>query len=92
MRGEREGGLVWLRNINLTKSLGDTHSTYLELLKEQQEMQKEKGVIIEEINMSEDNPEDVLEDIHSKVIFGDNSLADPILGTIDIIKSLNILI
>ena len=54
-----------------------------------EEIEKEKGVVIEEINMSEDNPEDVLEDIHSKVIFGDNSLADPILGTIDIIKSLN---
>ena len=54
-----------------------------------EEIEKEKGVVIEEINMSEDNPEDVLEDIHSKVIFGDNPLADPILGTIDIIKSLN---
>lgn len=54
-----------------------------------EEIEKEKGVVIEEINMSEDNPEDVLEDIHSQVIFGDNPLAYPILGTIDIIKSLN---
>lgn len=52
-----------------------------------EEIDKEKGVVIEEINMSEDNPEDVLDDAHSRAIFGDNPLADPILGTIDRIKS-----
>lgn len=51
------------------------------------EIEKEKGVVIEEINMSEDSPEDVLDDIHSKAIFGDNTLSEPILGTIDRIKS-----
>ncbi|MBM6859929.1 insulinase family protein, partial [Clostridium saudiense] len=40
---------------------------------DEEEIEKEKGVVIEEINMSEDNPEDVLDDIHSKAIFGDNS-------------------
>lgn len=54
-----------------------------------EEIEKEKGVVIEEINMSEDSPEDVLDDIHSKAIFGENTLADPILGTIDRIKSFN---
>lgn len=52
-----------------------------------EEIEKEKGVVIEEINMSEDSPEDVLDDIHSKAIFGDSTLAGPILGTIDKIKS-----
>lgn len=54
-----------------------------------EEIEKEKGVVIEEINMSEDSPEDVLDDIHSKAIFGENTLADPILGIIDRIKSFN---
>lgn len=54
-----------------------------------EEIEKEKGVVIEEINMSEDNPEDVLDDVYSKSIFGDNSLAYPILGTNDRIKSFN---
>ena len=54
-----------------------------------EELEKEKGVVIEEINMSEDNPEDVLDDIHSKAIFGEDSLSRPILGTIDKIKSFN---
>lgn len=56
---------------------------------DEEEIEKEKGVVIEEINMSEDNPEDVLDDIHSKAIFGGNSLAYPILGSIDGIKFFN---
>jgi predicted Zn-dependent peptidase len=56
---------------------------------DEEEIAKEQGVVIEEINMSQDNPEDVLDEIHSKVIFGSNSLAYPILGTIDRIKSFN---
>ena len=51
------------------------------------EIEREKGVVIEEINMSEDNPEDVLEDLHSKACFDNSSLAYPILGTIDKVKS-----
>ena len=37
----KEGGLLERHNKNMTKSLGDTQTTYLELLKELQEMQKE---------------------------------------------------
>ena len=54
---------------------------------DEEEIEKEKGVVIEEINMSQDNPEDVLDEIHSEAIFGDNSLSYPILGTPDKIKS-----
>ena len=56
---------------------------------DEEEIEKEKGVVIEEINMSTDNPEDVLDDIHSKVIFNGDSLSYPILGTTDKIKSFN---
>lgn len=54
-----------------------------------EEIEKEQGVVIEEINMSQDNPEDVLDEIHSEVIFKNNPLAYPILGTPDRIKSFN---
>ena len=37
----KEGGLLERHNKNMTKSLGDTQNTYLELLKELQDMQKE---------------------------------------------------
>ncbi|SKA76527.1 Predicted Zn-dependent peptidase [Clostridium sp. USBA 49] len=52
-----------------------------------EDIEKEKGVIIEEINMSEDLPEDVLSDLHSKAIWGDDPISMPILGTIETVKS-----
>lgn len=58
------------------------NSTFLE-----EEIQREKGVIIEEINMSEDSPEDVLSDLHSSAIWGKDSISLPILGTIQTVKS-----
>ena len=54
-----------------------------------EEIKKEQGVVIEEINMSEDSPEDVLDNNQAKAIFGENSLAYPILGSIENIKSFN---
>lgn len=52
-----------------------------------EDIEKEKSVIIEEINMSEDSPEDVLSDLHSVAIWGDDAISLPILGTEDTVKS-----
>jgi predicted Zn-dependent peptidase len=54
-----------------------------------EEIEKEKGVITEEISMSEDSPEDVLVDLHNKAIWGGDSISLPILGTVDTVKSFN---
>lgn len=56
---------------------------------DEEEIKREQGVVIEEINMSEDSPEDVLDNDASKAIFLDNSLSYPILGSIENIKSFN---
>lgn len=53
----------------------------------EEEIEKEKGVIIEEINMSEDSPEDVLSDLHSKAIWGEDPISLPILGTVETVTS-----
>lgn len=53
------------------------------------ELEREKGVVIEEINMTEDSPEDVLYDLHARAAFGENPLAYPVLGNIDNVKNLN---
>jgi len=53
------------------------------------DIEKEKGVILEEINMSEDSPEDVLSDLHSTAIWGSDSISLPILGTFETINSFN---
>lgn len=76
-------------NTHLDLSLDVISDMLLHSKFDSEEIEKEKGVVIEEINMSEDTPEDVLDDIHSKAIFGENSLSRPILGTIDSVKSFN---
>jgi predicted Zn-dependent peptidase len=53
----------------------------------EEEIEKEKGVIFEEINMSEDSPEDVLSDLHTRAIWDADSISLPILGTMDTVKS-----
>ncbi|GKU24744.1 M16 family metallopeptidase [Clostridium folliculivorans] len=55
----------------------------------EEDIQKEQGVVVEEINMGEDTPEDVLSDIHAKAAFEDDSLAYPILGTPETVRSFN---
>jgi predicted Zn-dependent peptidase len=52
----------------------------------EEDIEKEKGVVVEEINMSEDSPEDVLSDLHSKAIWGEDSISLPILGTVETVK------
>lgn len=49
------------------------------------ELEKERGVILEEIAMDEDSPEDLVHDLLSKAMFGDQSLGMPILGTEELI-------
>ena len=54
---------------------------------EEEEINKEKQVVIEEIKMNEDSPEDVLYDLHSKVAFDGSALAYPIAGTSEKVNS-----
>ncbi len=50
---------------------------------------KEKGVILEEINMYEDAPEDLVFELLNDLMFEGTSLELPILGTPDSMKKLN---
>ncbi|MBQ3270869.1 MAG: insulinase family protein [Clostridia bacterium] len=45
------------------------------------EMEKEKGVVIEEIAMAEDTPEDLVHELLMLAHYGDQAVARPILGT-----------
>ncbi len=45
------------------------------------ELEKERGVVLEEIAMTEDSPEDLCAEESTMLFFGDESLASPILGT-----------
>lgn len=52
-----------------------------------QEFEKERGVILEEIAMCEDTPEDLVYDLLAEAYFGDHALSRPILGTHEQIAS-----
>ncbi len=53
------------------------------------EIEKERSVILEEINMYEDSPEDLVHDILSQTLFKNNSLGMPILGTEDTLNNID---
>lgn len=53
---------------------------------DKKELEKEKGVIIEEINMCEDTPEDILFDLLAETRFGSEGLGQTILGPASNIK------
>lgn len=46
-----------------------------------EELSKEKNVILEEISMYEDTPDDLVHDLMAKAVYGDHPFAYPILGT-----------
>lgn len=56
---------------------------------EEEDIEKERKVIFEEIKMSEDSPEDLLSDIHNTAIWGEDPIAMPILGTYSSLENLN---
>ncbi|WMM26557.1 pitrilysin family protein [Tissierella sp. MB52-C2] len=53
------------------------------------DIEKEKTVVIEEINMYQDSPEDVASELLNEIIFKNTSYAYPILGTEKNIKNFN---
>ncbi len=72
-----------------TKSTAEHTEDSLEVLSDilfnstflKEELEREKGVIKEEINMSEDSPDEVCLDLLSKAYYGDKGLGMTILGS-----------
>ncbi len=60
------------------------HSTFLA-----EEVEKEKGVIIEEIKLVEDTPDDHIHDLFSQTVWGDTGLGQPVLGRRETVKAFN---
>ena len=77
-----------------TKSTGERLADAMEVLSdiffdsvfEKSELEKEKGVVIEEINMCEDTHEEVCFDLLAKSYYGDDGLGRTILGSAKNIK------
>ncbi|MFJ4922736.1 M16 family metallopeptidase [Streptomyces sp. NPDC088725] len=56
---------------------------------EQADVDAERGVILEEIAMTEDDPGDVVHDLFAQTMFGDTPLGRPVLGTVDTVNALD---
>lgn len=56
---------------------------------DQVELDKERGVILEEINMVEDSPEDVIHRLHSENFFNGSSVSNSVIGTKETVSGLN---
>ncbi|MFD4704204.1 M16 family metallopeptidase [Gottfriedia sp. NPDC058432] len=76
----------------------DTHADYaLEVLGDmffnstfdEGELEKEKNVVLEEIKMYDDTPDDLVHDLLGKVMYENHPLGYPILGTEETLKSFN---
>ena len=80
-----------------TKSTKDHVEESIEILSDiffnstfkKEELEREKGVVIEEIKMSEDTPEDVCLDLLAKSYYGEEGLGRTILGPEKNIKRFN---
>lgn len=62
---------------------------YLNPLLEQKEIDKEKGVIIEEMRMYQDMPQRHVHDVLLEVLHGDQPVGWNVIGTEDVVKSLS---
>jgi predicted Zn-dependent peptidase len=58
------------------------HSTF-----EQEELDRERGVIIQEIGQAEDTPDDIVFDLMQDAAYPDQPMGRPILGSVDLVNS-----
>lgn len=61
---------------------------FFESVFDPEEIEKEKNVVIEEISMYEDTPDDLVHDLISRASYSDHPLGYSILGTEEVLKSL----
>ncbi|MEX2189245.1 MAG: pitrilysin family protein [Bacteroidota bacterium] len=53
----------------------------------EKELEKEKGVVIEELRNAEDDPDDIIHDYFEKSLYGSHSMGFPVIGTENNLRS-----
>lgn len=88
---DKEYTYYWIKSASGHIELAcDVLSSQLkESLFDSEEIEKEKGVIIEEIKMYHDNPQTLVWELYEKLQFGDHPLGWDIAGEEDIVKNFN---
>lgn len=85
---ETTGYYIKAQNSHLELCLDILSDMLMHMLLDSAEIEKEKGVIIEEINMYEDTPMRKLGDIYENLLYGNTPLGWDIAGEKDIIRSI----
>jgi predicted Zn-dependent peptidase len=73
---------------HFSKILDVVSDMYLNPIFDEKEIEKEKGVIVEEINMYEDMPNRIVQDIFLETIYGDQPAGWNIAGTKESVKKM----
>ena len=71
------------------KALDILSDLFFSSLLRAEDIEKEKGVVLEEIYMVQDTPDDYVHDLYSRTLWPDTTLGNPILGTMESVSSIN---
>jgi len=79
---DKENTAYWIKTAPefLPLSLEILSQMWLKAIIREEEIKTERGVIIEELNMYQDQPRDKVDDLFEEQIFGKNPLGRPIIG------------
>ena len=72
---------------NLPLAIDLLSDIFLHSLIDPKDVEKERMVILQEIKMVEDTPDDYIHDLFNRVCWGDHSLGFPIFGTTELVQS-----
>lgn len=81
---------VQLLHENLAKGVDVLADLILHGRFDRNELEKEKGVIIEEIREIEDTPHDLIHDLFSQQIFPEQTIGRPIQGTVESVSGIQV--
>ena len=86
---EMTGYFAKTANKNFSQALEIVSDLYLNPLIDSGEMEKERGVILEEINMYEDLPKEKVKEDFDGLLYGDQPAGRSVLGTKETIKKIS---
>ncbi|MBP1699173.1 MAG: zinc protease [Deltaproteobacteria bacterium] len=72
---------------NLPLAIDLLSDIFLHSLMDQKDVEKERMVILQEIKMVEDTPDDYIHDLFNRACWGDHPLGFPIYGTSELVQS-----
>lgn len=78
-----------VRDANTPLALDLLADIFNNSLYRQQDIKTEKGVILEEIKMYEDTPDELIHDFFAQTILGDHPMGRPIIGTVKSVSSID---